>query len=383
MKVVLKPGREKPTKGGHPWVFSGAVASVSKNAVPGDEVEVFSAGGEKLGIGAYSSASQIQVRMIGRAGFAPVGRERFFAGLENTNAFRLIHAEGDGVPGVVADWYDGWISVQLSSVWAERRKSEIAGALMAIPGAKCVYNRSDVASRMREGLPVEGDGVEGLLAGDEPPEKVEIFEGPMRLLVDIRRGHKTGYYLDQRDARREVAKYCAGKRVLNCFSYTGGFGVAAALAGASGVLNIDASADALELAAQNAALNGVSMECRAGDVFKELRRMRDSRETFDVIVLDPPKFAEKKSQLERAMRGYKDINLLAMKLLAPGGILATFSCSGAVTPDIFNTILREAAQDSKRCVRVLERLRQGADHPVPVTFPEGEYLKGAILQVLP
>lgn len=361
-------------------MFSGAVASVSKDAVPGDEVEVFSASGESLGVGAYSAASKITVRMIGSRDFPPHGRERFFAGLEETNAFRLVHAEGDGIPGVVADWYDGWISVQLSTVWAERRKAEIAAKLMSIPGAKCVYNRSDVSSRLREGLPVEGDGVEGLIAGEEPPDRIEIREGAMRLWVDVRRGHKTGFYLDQRNARREVAKYCAGKRVLNLFSYTGAFGVAAALAGAKEILNIDASGEALTLARENVALNGVSMECREGDVFKELRKMRDSRQTFDVIILDPPKFAEKKSQLDRAMRGYKDINLLAMKLLSPGGILATFSCSGAVTGDVFNTILREAAQDAKRTMSVIERTRQGSDHPVPVTFPEGEYLKGAILR---
>ncbi|MBR1870996.1 MAG: class I SAM-dependent rRNA methyltransferase [Kiritimatiellae bacterium] len=386
-KVFLRQGRDKPTRGGHPWIFSGAVERVQGHPGAGDAVEVFSAKGDVLGIGAFSPVSQIRVRMLPCNGDADTlvrraveRRKRFFEGAEGTDAFRLVHAEADGLPGVVADWYAGWISVQFSTAWAEKNKVAIAEALMSATGAKGVYNRSDVAARKREGLDAEGAAVEGSLCGEDAPEKVVIREGEMHLYVDIRHGHKTGYYLDQRDARRRVAAYCVGRRVLNCFSYTGGFGVAAMLAGAAHVTNVDSSAPALAEAKANACLNGVEMEYREADVFAHLRRLRDANERFDVIILDPPKFAESKGQLMRALRGYKDINLLAMKLLAPGGTLATFSCSGAVTSDIFDTVLREAAQDARRDMRIVERTRQGADHPVALAFPESEYLKGAILQ---
>jgi 23S rRNA (cytosine1962-C5)-methyltransferase len=286
----------------------------------------------------------------------------------------------------VVDSYDGWCVVQCASSGAEYFRDEIVGALMDA-GARGVYNRSDVDSRIREGLIEEG--TVGVLAGGEPPELIEIHEGSIRYLVDVRKGHKTGFYLDQREARAQVGALAEGRDVLNCFSYTGGFGLACAAGGAKSVINLDLSKPALQLAERNFELlfgNGAIARCPVefcgADVFKQLRLYRDQGRQFDLIVLDPPKFADTKAQLLKAARGYKDINLLAMKLLKPGGILATFSCSGAMTADFFDTICREAACDAKRNMQIISRTRQAADHPTALTFPEGEYLNGLILKAL-
>ena len=310
-----------------------------------------------------------------------VERRRMFLSGGETDACRLINAESDGLPGVVADFYAGTAVVQLATAGAEFWKREIACALMeSVPGCVGVWNRSDVAAREREGLSQET----GLLAGAEPPELIEIHEGAIRFLVDVRKGHKTGFYLDQREARAAVGAYAHGAEVLNCFSYTGGFGLAAQAAGARAVTHVDASAEALALAKRNSELtpnpDGSAVDFLVADVFKQLRLYRDQGRSFDLIVLDPPKFADTKSGLMRATRGYKDINLLAMKLLRPGGILATFSCSGAVTPELFAKVCAEAAFDAKRDMQVVARTRQAADHPVALAFPEGLYLKGLILR---
>ena len=296
---------------------------------------------------------------------------------------RLVHGESDGLPGVVVDSYDGWCVIQCASAGAEHFRNQIVQALMDA-GAKGVFNRSDVDSRKREGLPEEGTA--GVLAGAEPPEFVEIHEGAIRYLVDVRTGHKTGFYLDQREARAQVGAYARDREVLNCFSYTGGFGLACAAGGAKSVVNLDLSRNALDLAGRNFELLFASgtprcpVEFCCADVFKQLRLYRDQGRQFDLIVLDPPKFADTKAQLVRAARGYKDINLLAMKLLRPGGILATFSCSGAMTPEFFDTVCREAACDAKRAVQIIARTRQAEDHPTALSFPEGEYLNGLILR---
>ena len=253
-----------------------------------------------------------------------------------------------------------------------------SGAIRAVEGDPAPGETVAVESA-REGL----EPATGLLAGAEPPELVEVKEGPVSFLVDVRKGHKTGFYLDQRDARAAVAAYAPTAEMLNCFSYTGGFGVMACASGAASVTHVDASADALALARKNADLLhlcGTKNEFVEADVFKQLRLYRDQGRTFDLIVLDPPKFADTKAGLMRATRGYKDINLLAMKLLRPGGVLATFSCSGAMTTDLFDKVCAEAAFDAKRDFQVLARTRQGADHPVSLTFPEGLYLKGLILR---
>ena len=397
-QVVLKKGRDWSVRKHHPWIFSGAVESGSASS--GETVAVASADGESLGYGSFSPASQIRVRMLSfdpkrvpddtfvaeQVALAIDRRAAFFAPESTTNACRVINAESDGLPGVVADYYNGHVVCQFTSAGAERWKETIVQALMAnFPAGfapKSVSARTDIDVRRKEGLPC-GEALD-VLAGVEPPELIEITEGPIKYVVDPRKGHKTGFYLDQRDARAAVGALAKGRTVLNCFCYTGGFGLAAAAGGAAHVTQVDVSHDALALARRNAELTGVAdrVEEVEADVFQYLRQCRDARRTFDLIVLDPPKFAESKAQVMKAARGYKDINLLAMKLLNPGGILATFSCSGAMDTELFDKILAEAAQDARRDFQLVSRTRQGADHPVALNFPEGLYLKGVILREL-
>lgn len=393
-KVTLRFNRDYPTRHRHPWVFSGAVRSLEGTPARGATVQVCDANGETLGYGSYSPESQIRVRMlsfdaasrpdaafVARLVSAAVARRAAFRATGTTNAMRLVNAESDGLPGVVADEYDGWVVVQLASAGAEFWKDAIVSALMeSVPGCRGVYNRSDVAARAHEGLAEET----GPLAGGEPPALIEVHEGRIRYLVDVRKGHKTGFYLDQREARAQVAAYASGADALNCFSYTGGFGLSALAGGAARVTHLDVSAPALELARRGTELCGERLMERSefveADVFKQLRLYRDMGRGFDLIVLDPPKFADTKKGLMRATRGYKDINLLAMKLLRPGGLLATFSCSGAVTPELFGKICAEAAFDAGRDFQVVAQTRQAADHPVSLSFPEGLYLKGLLLR---
>ncbi len=401
-KVVLKRGRERSVEHRHPWIFSGAVARTEGSPAVGGTVEVCTDAGRALGFGSWSPASQICVRMLSfDAARAPdeafIG-ERIASSLarraeggraalsEANRGVRLVHGESDGLPGLVVDAYDGWCVTQFASAGAERWRQTTVAALMAA-GAKGVFDRSDVDVRKREGLPMEG--TVGLLAGVEPPELIEIHEGAIRYLVDVRNGHKTGFYLDQREARARVAALAEGRETLNCFSYTGGFGLACAAGGARSVENLDLSRPALDLAARNFDLlraggagAGCAVAFTCADVFRQLRLYRDQGRKFGLIVLDPPKFAETKGQLMRAARGYKDINLLGMKLLRPGGILATFSCSGAMGSDFFETVCREAACDARRDFQIVGRTHQASDHPVSIAFPEGAYLKGLILRAV-
>ena len=403
-RVVLRPKRDFSVRRRHPWIFSGAVAEAPEGVAVGETVEVVSADGESLGYGSYSPASQIRVRMLSfdpkvvpDAKFveglvaAAVGRRADFFANAYTNAVRLVNAESDGLPGVVADYYAGWVVCQLTSAGAEFWRETIAAALLKFaPFCQGVSERLDVDVRAKEGLAVTTpvrEGADGtvfcVLAGAEPPELIEIAEGPVKYLVDVRKGHKTGFYLDQRDARKAVGELANGADVLNCFCYTGGFGLFARACGAASVTQVDLSKDALELARKNEALGhfcGTKTDYVEADVFQYLRKCRDEGRTFDLIVLDPPKFASVKSQVMKAARGYKDINLLAMKLLKPNGILATFSCSGAMTQELFDKVLAEASEDAHRDFQVIARTRQGADHPVALNFPEGLYLKGVILR---
>jgi 23S rRNA (cytosine1962-C5)-methyltransferase len=296
-------------------------------------------------------------------------------------AVRLVNAESDGLPGLVVDRYADFMVCQFLSAGMEHWKEEIVKALEELLPVAGIYERSDVATREKEGLAT----VVGLLSGAEPPELVEIEEGPLRFLVDVKRGHKTGFYLDQRDNRAMVPEFSQGEEVLNCFSYSGGFGLRALKGGAEGLTNIDASAEAVGLVQENMGLNRLdSGKCEnlTGDVFHLLRKFRDQGRSFGVIILDPPKFAESGSQVDGACRGYKDINLLAFKLLKPGGVLFTFSCSGHVGLPLFQKIVADAALDAGRDAQIIRYLGQAADHPIGLPFPEGQYLKGFICKAL-
>jgi 23S rRNA (cytosine1962-C5)-methyltransferase len=389
-KLILKPGREKSLKRRHPWIFSGAVERVQGDPGAGDTVEIRSAAGEFLAIAAYSPRSQIVARIwdwreraIDGSFFqarvaAAIAERRAFQYEDVTDAVRLIHGESDGLPGVIADRYGDVVVLQLLSAGADGWRREIADALVTQSGASRVWERSDADVRELEGLPA----VVGALAGAAEPSRVSITESGLSFAIDLAQGHKTGFYLDQRDNRRKVRDLAAGRDVLDGFCYTGGFALNALAGGASSVLGIDSSAHALELACANAQANHLPQaQWVEGDVFRELRRLRDEHRHFDLIVLDPPKFAPTAAHAGKAARGYKDINLLAFRLLRPGGLLVTFSCSGGVTADLLQKIIAGAALDAGVDAHIVERLAAAPDHPVALNFPEGEYLKGLICRV--
>jgi 23S rRNA (cytosine1962-C5)-methyltransferase len=387
-KLILKPGREKSLKRRHPWVFSGAVAKVQGSPGPGETIGVWSATGEFLAVAAYSPQSQIvarawdwQERAIDGAFFAEriekaVAQRR--ALMVEAGAARLVHGESDGLPGVVADRYGKTIVLQLTSAGAERWRETIADALLAAGGADRIWERSDAEVRQLEGLPA----VTAPLRGPREPTSLVIEEVGVRFGIDLEHGHKTGFYLDQRDNRQQLRALAGGRDVLDCFCYSGGFALNAAAGGAGSVTAVDSSADALALARANAELNGLAQpDWIEGDVFQCLRRFRDQARNFDVIVLDPPKFAPTAAHAEKAARAYKDINLLAFKLLRPGGLLMTFSCSGGVSAELFQKIVAGAALDADADAQIVARLGASSDHPVALNFPEGDYLKGLICRV--
>ena len=387
--VFLHPNKERAARQRHPWIFSGAVARVQGYVGRGDAVEVCDAGGEWLARGAWSSGSQIRTRLFTWQPDEPldaalVGRriERAIQArtlLGYGDACRLVYAESDGLPGLIVDRYAEYLVVQLLTQAMAARAELIVSLLAELLRPRGIYERSDAEVRQKEDLPP----AEGVLWGEAPPEMVAVEQPGGRFLADIRAGQKTGAYLDQAVNRQRVAAYCPGHEVLDCFCYGGGFTIAAGCAGARQVTAIDSSAAALDLLRANVALNSLAtpLEPIEGDVFRLLRQYRHEGRQFDVVVLDPPKFAHAQGQIERAARGYKDINLIAMQILRPGGILATFSCSGLVSADLFQKIVFGAALDAGRDVQVIERLTQAPDHPVLLTFPEGEYLKGLICRV--
>lgn len=392
-QLIIKQGKEKALLRKHPWVFTGAVAKIKGKPGLGDTVEVVDTRGQFLGRAAYSPHSQICGRIWTFDANEQVDFE-FFKGRieralrmrhavlpEGTTGYRLIAGESDGLPGITIDVYANWIVCQLLSAGAELQRGVIVEALRSVFPEHNVYERSDVDVRKKEGL----EPVTGVLHGSsEPPSALVIEENGLKLYVDIVSGHKTGYYLDQRDARQAIKKYAKSKRVLNCFSYTGGFGLYAASAGASFVRNLDMSQPSLDIAKRNLALNGlddVDVEHVQGDVFQLLREYQ-SGEKFDVIVLDPPKFIDSKASLTRACRGYKDINRLAAKLLNPGGILMTFSCSGLLSTELFQKVVADGVLDAGREMQIIDRTYQAADHPVSLPYPEGLYLKGLVVRLV-
>jgi 23S rRNA (cytosine1962-C5)-methyltransferase len=391
-QLILKPGREKSLLRRHPWVFSGAVARMEGNPESGDTVAVRSADGRFLAWSAYSPVSQIRARvwswdeteridaafLRGRLRRALEMRECLIAA-EAGGAMRMVHGESDGLPGVIADRYGEVVVLQLLSAGAERWRAELADGVHELTGCSCVYERSDADVRELEGLPVQSGALHGAL----PATGVRVREHGLVYGVDVVQGHKTGFYLDQRDNRRRIGELGRDRDVLNCFCYTGGFTLNALAGGAKSVLSVDSSADALAQAKDNLARNDLDAaraEWQEADVFKYLRTLRDQGRSFDLIVLDPPKFAPTAAFAEKAARGYKDINLLALKLLRAGGLLASFSCSGGISADLFQKILAGAALDAGAEACVVGHFAAAADHPVLLSFPEGDYLKGLLLR---
>jgi 23S rRNA (cytosine1962-C5)-methyltransferase len=416
-ELILKKGRDKPVRQRHPWIFSGAVQQMPEMAPPSPDAEpiqnedivaVLDHAGNFLAWGYFNPASQICVRLLSWDANERIDGDFWYARLRNaitrrgtlpnatgagvaettgaTDIYRLVNAESDYVPGLVVDRYADYLVMQVGTLGMERRKQHMAAMLQELTGCKGIVERSDMAVRRSEGLAA----VDGFLAGDAPPTPLHVREHGLHFAVDLLAGQKTGFYIDQRENRRRVASFCRGKQVLNGFSYTGAFAVHALAAGATHVTNVDSSIDALELGEENLRLNSFDPDHQseniAGDAFEVLRDWRDldlpaARAQFDVIVLDPPKFAHAKRHLDRALRGYKDINLLALQLLKPGGILATFSCSGLVSGELFQKVVFGAAVDAQRDVQILEWLHQAPDHPVAITFPEGAYLHGLLCRV--
>ncbi|MGL0947869.1 class I SAM-dependent methyltransferase [Vibrio vulnificus] len=393
--IYLVKGREKSVVRRHPWIFSRGIDRVEGNPQLGETVDVYGHDGKWLAKAAYSPESQIRARVwsfekqeINKAFFvkriqdAQLLREDVIE-RDGLTGYRLIAAESDGMPGVTIDRYQNFFVCQLLSAGAEYQKQNIVDALVEVFPDCNVYERSDVSVRKKEGL----KETTGVLHGEIPPKSVVIEENGVKISVDIVGGHKTGFYLDQRDSRQQAMKYVKDKEVLNCFSYTGGFGLYALKGGAKRVINADVSQPALDTAKFNAELNEFDISKKRAvflnaDVFKLLREYRDQGTKFDVVIMDPPKFAESKAQLNGACRGYKDINMLAMQILNPGGTLLTYSCSGLMDQVLFQKIIADAAVDAGRSVKFVERFEQAADHPTDTAYPEGFYLKGFACKVL-
>ncbi|RCS58634.1 class I SAM-dependent rRNA methyltransferase [Parvibium lacunae] len=399
--LTLKPGKEKSLKRRHPWIYSQGIASIK--GIPnkgepdsGQTVKVCAADGSFLAWAAYSPHSQIRARVwsfdpkatidatwLHTQLAAAIGRRAHLR--HRSSALRLVFGEADGLPGLVVDQYGDWLSIQLLAAGVDAWRAEIVQALVAITGCAQVYERSDAAVRQREGLP----SIKGVLHGDldATPTAVAVQEDGVQYEVDIVNGHKTGFYVDQRDNRKLVAdlvkRIGPSATVLNCFCYTGGFSLAALKAGATQVISVDSSGDALAIAAKQAALNGIPeahAEWRCADVFEQLKQLQAEGTQFDIVILDPPKFAPSSHHVEKAARAYKEINLKGLRLVKPGGYLLTYSCSGAIDVDLFQKIVAGAVVDSYQDALLVQRLAAGEDHPMRMTHPEGEYLKGLLLQ---
>jgi len=390
--IILQPGREKSLLRRHPWIFSGAVECVDGSPVSGDTLPVHDAAGNFLAWAAYNPGSQITARVWSWRETDIIDTEFIRSRIENALAarrelqlmaqstgMRLIHGESDGLPGLIVDQYGGVLVMQIGSAGAERWRDACADILQTLCEPACIYERSDSDSRALEGLSLRNGVLRGML-----PERVSVVEHGLHFKVDVAAGQKTGFYLDQRDNRALTETLSSGKDVLNCFCYTGGFSLYALRGGAKSVLSIDASGDALRIAESNLTRNDLDVvraEWQEADVFQALRTLRDQGRKFDFIILDPPKFAPTAAFAEKAARGYKDINLLGFKLLRPGGLLATYSCSGGISDDLFQKIVAGAALDAGVDAQIVHYLHASADHPVLLSFPESAYLKGLILRI--
>lgn len=392
-KIILNKGKDKAAWQLHPWVFSGAINKLIGKASNGDIVSVFNNDDEFIAYGVYNNSSRVAVRLLEwnpaneineqwwrtRVQKAIANRAHLLTDANNT--VRLIFAEADFIPGLIADKYGDYISIQVHSAGLERVKSIIVDELVQLLAPKSVYERSDLKSREHEGLA----DANGLLWGDMPPEFVDIIENGIQYKVNIIDGQKSGFYCDQRENRFLTAQYVKDKKVLDCFCYSGGFTLNAFREGASSVTSVDSSALAIETLKNNVAYNNFDVEKHTAiqsDVNKYLRQLGDEGEKFDLIILDPPKYAPSRSSLDKASRAYKDLNRRGLMLLESGGLLATFSCSGAMDIDTFKQVLAWAALDAGKEIQFIRQFNQPEDHPVRASFPEGEYLKGLLVRVL-
>ena len=394
--LVLKAGKERSLIRRHPWVYASAVAQVRGKPQSGDTVAIVSHEDRFLAWASYSASSSIRGRawtyQIDQPVTAALVHARIAAAVARraplqarSNALRLVFGEADQLPGLIIDRYADQLVIQFLAAGAEHWRDQIIRAALAVTGCVNLYERSDAQVREREGLPIREGGLHGIV----PAAPIHVIEDGVHYAVDVISGHKTGFYIDQRDNRARVARQAAGRRVLNCFCYTGGFTLAALAGGASAAVSIDSSEPALLQAKANQQLNPTLRDLklersqwRMGNVFEQLKAMAAGNEKFDLIVLDPPKFAPSASHLDRAARAYKEINMKALKLLAPGGLLFTFSCSGVMSLDLFQKVVAGAIVDAQVDAQLIERLHAGVDHPVLMTHPEGEYLKGLLLQVV-
>lgn len=391
-KIILNEGREKSLLRRHPWVFSGAIKRVEGSPTGGDTVQIYSAQGAFLAYAAYNAHSQIAARVWSWDAEQGIDADFFRKKIthalalrkdlklaQHSTGLRLIHGESDGLPGLAVDQYGDVLVMQIGSAGAERWRDTCADILQEMCNPVCIYERSDSDSRALEGLPERNNVLYGNL-----PESLIIVEHGLHFAVDIAHGQKTGFYLDQRNNRELIGTLAQDKDVLNCFCYSGGFSLYALRGGAKSVLSIDSSNEALQLAQRNVELNGLDASCaewQCIDVFQALRKLRDQNRKFDLIILDPPKFAPTAAFAEKAARGYKDINLLGFKLLRPGGMLATYSCSGGINDDLFQKIIAGAALDAGVGAHIIHKLHAAPDHPILLNFPEGAYLKGLVLRV--
>jgi len=391
--IILKKGKEKAALQRHPWVFSGALEKIKGKPEDGDVVKVFAFDNEFLAYGYFNSNSRVAVRLLewdenqaidknwyeNRLKQAVASRQFILS--EQTNTCRLVFSEADFLPGLIVDKYADFLSLQILSSGIEKVKNDIVEILKAELNPKGIFDKSDATARGHEGLPVEN----GLLWGENPPEFLEVKENGIAYNINIAEGQKSGFYCDQRDNRRILASYTKGKKVLDCFSYSGGFSLNSLANEAKSITSVDSSALAIDTLKQNVELNNFDAKkvtAIQSDVNKQLRAFKESGELFDVIVLDPPKYAPSRSALDRAARAYKDLNRLGMLLLEKGGLLATFSCSGAVDIETFKQIVAWAALDAGKEVQIIKQFCQPEDHPVRISFSEGEYLKGLLLRVL-
>ncbi|WP_316819594.1 class I SAM-dependent rRNA methyltransferase [Pedobacter gandavensis] len=391
--VILKKGKEKAAMLHHPWIFSGAIDKIKGKPENGEIVKVCAASAEFLAYAYYNAESRVALRLMEWDESKTIDKSWYQLKLrdaiasrqhllnENTNTCRLVFSEADFLPGLIVDKYADFLSLQILSSGMENAKQELIEILIEELNPRGIFDKSDAGARKHENL----EATQGLLWGETPPEFIEVKENGISYHINIADGQKSGFYCDQRDNRDILAAYTRDKKVLDCFCYSGGFTLNSLKQGAAHVTSVDSSALAIETLQHNLSLNGLEasrQESIQSDVNKQLRAFKEEGKKFDVIVLDPPKYAPSRSALDRAARAYKDLNRLGMLLLEKGGILATFSCSGAVDMETFKQIIAWAALDAGREVQILKQFNQPEDHPVRLSFPEGEYLKGLLLRVL-